>query len=313
MSNFGLIGTITSDHITQDSGRTYHGLGGILYQAAVLCGLGEDVFLHANCGLEMKTDFEDLIGGWKTLRREGLRFVEGSGNQVFLRYSEKLKEREEILASVVPPLDAAAVLAGISRLDMLLMVFNSGFDVTLPDWRRIMDHAECPVWLDIHSLALAKKLRVHREYVAVPDWLDYARGAAYLQANRQEVASLLGHPDRWPDPGEIPAFAEAAFGVGVKAVFVTMGKDGVRVTTPEESRLVRAPEAGAVVDTTGCGDVFCAKAMQALAGDRPVFEAAAAGVALASRAVGLAGIRETYELGAIVSEKDVSQKRLFVL
>lgn len=306
MSYFGLIGTITSDHITQDSGRTYHGLGGILYQAAVLCGLGEDVSLHANCGLEMKTEVEDLVGGWPTLRREGLRFVEGPGHQVFLRYSEKLKEREEILASVVPPLDTTAVLAGLSRLDMLLMVFNSGFEVSLPDWRRIMDRAECPIWLDIHSLVLAKKLRAHREYVAVPDWLDYAGGATYLQANRQEVASLLGHPDRWPDPGEIPAFAETAFGAGVKAVFVTMGREGVSVATPEKSRLVRAPEAGAVVDTTGCGDVFCAKTMQALAGGRPVFEAAAAGVALASRAVGLAGIRETHELGAMASKKGVS-------
>jgi hypothetical protein len=48
---------------------------------------------------------------WATLRRDGLAFVPGPGNQVSLRYSERLKEREEVLRSVVPPLDPSAVFA----------------------------------------------------------------------------------------------------------------------------------------------------------------------------------------------------------
>jgi len=75
-----------------------------------------------------------------------------------------------------------------------------------------------------------------------------------------------------------------------------MGKDGVLASTPRESRVIRAPSAARVVDTTGCGDVFCAKTMQCLALGVPVFEAAEEGVELASRAAGLAGIRETYEM-----------------
>jgi sugar/nucleoside kinase (ribokinase family) len=122
------------------------------------------------------------------------------------------------------------------------------------------------------------------------------RGVSYLQANRQEVASLLGHPERWPDVGEISAFVHEAFRFGVRAVFVTMGKEGVLAATPRESRTLRAPVADWVVDTTGCGDVFSAKTMQLLALGVPVFEAAEEGVELASRAAGLAGVRETYEL-----------------
>jgi sugar/nucleoside kinase (ribokinase family) len=50
------------------------------------------------------------------------------------------------------------------------------------------------------------------------------------------------------------------------------------------------------VDTTGCGDVFAAAAARALAGGAGIFEAVEAGVALASRAVASAGLRETFEL-----------------
>lgn len=296
MSTFGLIGTITSDYITDDAGVRCEGLGGILYQAAVFCGLKEDVLLAANCGEDLRAEVEALTRDWKTLRRDGLNFVPGAGNRVFLHYSERLKEREEVLESHVPPLEPTKILGALPSLDMLLMVFNSGFDMTLSDWRSIVDRAICPVWLDVHSLVLAKKLHAHREYISLPDWRDYVSGVGYLQANRQEVASLLGHPERLPEAGEISAFVHDAFRVGVRAVFVTMGKDGVLVAAPHEMRTVRAPEANRVVDTTGCGDVFCAKTMQLLALGVPVIEAAEEGVELASLAVSLTGVRETYEL-----------------
>ena len=129
------------------------------------------------------------------------------------------------------------------------------------------------------------------------------RGVAYLQANRQEVASLRGHPERWPTNDEIFEFAHDAFGLGVRAVFVTMGRDGVLVANPRESRTVRAPVSTRIVDTTGCGDVFCAKTMQLLALGVPVFEAAEEGVEMATRAVSLAGIRETFEMARREEER----------
>jgi len=293
---FGLIGTVTSDHITSDAGRYFQGPGGILYQAAVLCGLGEDVCLYANCGQGLKAEVENLIGNWRTLETVGLDYIPGPGHQVFLRYAKHLKEREEVLESAVPPLDPGKILADFPRLDMLLMVFNSGFDMALEDWRRIVDNAACPIWLDIHSLVLAKKLHGHREYISIPEWRNWVRGVIFLQANRQEVASLLGHPEAWPDAAEISAFVKEAIEIGVRAVFVTMGQEGALVSTAEESRIVRAPAARNIVDTTGCGDVFCAKTMQLLARGVRAFEAASAGAELASRAVGRTGVSGIYEL-----------------
>jgi len=296
MSTFGLIGTITSDTITREDGPALTGLGGILYQAAVLCGLAEDVLLYSNCGAELETEVRSLIGAWPTLCTNGLEFVPGPGNRVFLRYSGHLKEREEVLEFVVPPLDASRVLPDLDQLDMLLMVFNSGFDMTLDDWRKLAAAASCPTWLDIHSLTLARHLRRHREYKSLSDWKDWVSGISYLQANRQEVACMLGHPERWPDRSEIAAFLEDAFRIGLKAVFITMGKEGTLASTPDRSCMMRAPRAKTVVDTTGCGDVFCAGAMHGLAGGASISESASFGIQLASRAVGLAGVRKTYEM-----------------
>lgn len=298
MSTFGLIGTITSDTITHDDGRFFKGLGGILYQAAVFCGLGEEVFLYSNCGRGLRGEVRPLIEAWSTLYTNGLEFVPGPGNQVFLRYSEHLKEREEVLESAVPSFNPGKVLSDLGQIEMLLVVFNSGFDITLSDWRKIADFAGCPIWLDIHSLALAKHLHKHREYVSLDDWKEWVKGVAFLQANRQEVACMLGHPQEWPEESEIAAFVKDAFKIGVRAVFVTMGKEGVLVSIPAGSQMMRAPRAKTVVDTTGCGDVFCAGTMRRLAKGAAIAEAASFGIHLASQAVSLAGVAQTYDLAA---------------
>jgi hypothetical protein len=293
---FGLIGTVTADRIVREKGGLFEGLGGVLYQASVLCGLNEKVRLFSHCGIELETLVEETIRDWPGLDRSGFRYVPGPGNRVELRYSERLKEREEVLRSVVPALDPGLILPRLEGLDALLVVFNSGYDLDLPGWRSIVDHAGCPIWLDTHSLVLDKIIGSHRDYFALPDWRDWISGTTYLQANRQELACLIGRPERWPGEKETEAFAGLAFRAGVRAVFVTMGKEGVLVLTPDGIRTAGAPRADHVVDTTGCGDVFCARALQLIVGGASAFEAAAAGVALASKAAGRAGVRATFEM-----------------
>jgi hypothetical protein len=262
----------------------------------VFAGLGERVRLFSNCGADLAPLVEATLEGWPGLDRTGLRYVPGPGNQVFLRYADRLKEREEVLRSVVPALDPGPILTRLAGLGAFLAVFNSGYDLDLPGWRSVVEALACPLWLDTHSLVLAKTIGSPRDYVALSDWRSWISGVAYLQANRQELACLIGRSERWPDEQEIRAFAGEAFEIGVRALFVTLGQDGVLVLTPGKVRTVRAPKADVVVDTTGCGDVFCARALQLLERGASVFEAAEAGVVLASRAVGRAGVRATYEM-----------------
>ncbi len=300
---FGLIGTVTYDIISYESGQTFQGLGGVLYQAAFLCGLGQQVYLYTNLGKDLAKDVEALTKDWLTLHREGIKFVPGPGNRVNLHYPEK-GERVEILESVVPPLDPEPIIPDLPKLAMLLLIINSGFDIELEDWRRIVRSSTCPIWLDIHSLPLEKKLGLPREYRSLAEWREWTEGVDYLQANRKEVALMLGLSQRLPTEDEITDFSQETFRIGVKALFVTLGKEGAFVLSPETSKKIRSPEIGAIVDTTGCGDVFCAATAAKLARGIPAFEAASFGIHLASKAATISGIGETYLL-ALSSKKEL--------
>jgi sugar/nucleoside kinase (ribokinase family) len=292
---FGLIGTITQDIITQASGRVLSGLGGILYQAAGLCGLDQDVTLYTNVSQDMFPLVKSLIDRWPTCEGVGIGIVPRPGNRVFLHYPEE-GERAEVLESHVPPLQPDSVLADLPRIAFLILVINSGFDIALPDWRRIVRRAQCPIWFDVHSLVLTQELHRVRRYRALPEWQDWAEGVTYLQANLKEVAAMLGEPERIPSRENLTLFGDRVFSLGIKGVFITLGSEGVRVITPGSFRKIASPRAGEVVDTTGCGDIFCAGAAALLSAGADPIEAAAFGVELASEAAGVSGIEQNYDL-----------------
>lgn len=293
----GLIGTISRDEIAYADGRRFRQLGGILYQTAALCGLGERARLFANLADDLAPDVEPLLSGWKTLDRSGTARVPGPGNLVHLFYPER-GERREVLESAVPGLLPERIVPRLPGLDLLVMVVNSGYDLSLDAWREVADAAACPVWFDVHSLTLACVLGAPRAYRAVPEWRDWARGAAYLQANRKEVACMLGRPDREPGPGEIDRFCREALDLGLEAVFITLGKEGGLAVTLEGPRRIGLRESGPPLDTTGCGDVFAAATAARLAAGEEPFAAASFGIALASLSASLAGVNEVYQLAA---------------
>lgn len=293
--NFGLIGTVTHDFISFDSGQSFEGLGGVLYQAAVLCALGKEVFLYTNLGEELAKDLESITRDWTTLHKEGIRPVPGPGNKVYLHYPSQ-GERVEVLKSVVPPLDSSQLLKKITDFGMLIMIVNSGFDLELSEWRKIVKAASCPVWLDIHSLLLSRELNVQRKYLTLFEWKDWIKGVSFVQANAKEVATMLGQPDKVISELDISSFAAMAFKRGAKAVFVTLGKEGVFVLTRERSEKIKAAKTEKVVDTTGCGDVFCAAAAAKLSDGEDPFASASFGLELATQAVSVRGIEESYFL-----------------
>jgi len=294
-TKFGLIGTITHDFITYDSGQSFKGLGGVLYQAAVLCGLRKEVFLYTNLGEELVLEVEKITRDWKTLHKEGIRNVPGPGNLVYLHYPAG-GERVEVLRSVVPALDPGLVIEDIAQLGMLIMIVNSGFDLKLSNWRKVVQASSCPIWLDIHSLLLSRELNVQRKYLPLAEREGWIKDVSFVQANDKEVATMLGQPDKIPSEADIFRFARMAFKSGAKAVFVTLGKEGVLVLTSENSKKISAPSAEKVVDTTGCGDVFCAAAAAKLAEGEDPFASASFGLELATKAVSVKGIEETYLL-----------------
>ena len=294
MKCFGIIGTITYDVITGEGKNIHSGLGGILYQVAVLCGLGYEVNLYTNLGRELETEVRELTENWRTLNPGGINMVPGPGNRVFLDYPMD-RERIEVLRVVVPPINPDRILRDFPQLDFLVMVFNSGFDMELGDWKRVKNEAACPIWLDIHSLTLEKKIGSPRRYLPVQGWQEWVEGVDYLQANRAEVATLLGYPEKYPQFAELEKFGGMVFPLGVKAVFVTLGKEGVLLMDKNGSQSIEAMEGNAVVDTTGCGDVFCAGVAACLCEGKDLFESAVYGMRIASATVGMRGPSPVFE------------------
>ena len=188
------------------------------------------------------------------------------------------------------------MIEDLPELGMLILVVNSGFDIRLSDWRQIVRSASCPIWIDVHSLCLSRELNVPRKYLPTIEWKKWAEGVSFLQANVKEVASMCGVPDQVPSEDGLLQFGESVFDLGVKAVYLTLGKDGVLVMKPGNFMKISAPQAESVIDTTGCGDVFCSGAAVKLTSGKDPFESARFGLELASRAVEIKGIEETFRL-----------------
>jgi len=293
-SKFALLGTITYDHISYESGFSWQGLGGVLYQAAALCALRNEVYLYSNLGQQLVPEAEIITNNWSNFYGHGINLVPGPGNEVHLYYPKK-GERVEILKSAVPPLHPEQLLRDIKQFEMLIAVLNSGFDLRLEDWRKIVEVSACPLWLDIHSLSLAREFNRPRRYVPLRNSQDWIEGVTFIQANAKETASLLGHPEKSPSQREILNFGKKAFNLGTKAIFITLGKKGVLVVMPRGIETISVTKANQVVDTTGCGDVFAAATAAKLAEGMELVQAALFGLELASEAVSARGIEETYQ------------------
>ena len=81
-------------------------------------------------------------------------------------------------------------------------------------------------------------------------------------------------------------------------MFVTLGHTGVLVISPGYMRRVALSGTVNALDTTGCGDVFCAATAANLVRGASLFEAARFGVELAAKAAETKGIDETFALAS---------------
>ncbi|MBD3413665.1 MAG: hypothetical protein GF421_04435 [Candidatus Aminicenantes bacterium] len=291
----GLLGSITRDVISFSSGKVNKGLGGVLYPASVLCGLQKNVCLMTNMAEDLASDVFRMVQCWPTMQLSEIKRVSGPGNRVHLFYPEQ-GERQEVLKSAVPPLKPERIINRLPGLDFLVLLMISGLDITLKNWNKIKKKAKCPLWMDVHSLALSPELGQIRKYTSIENWPEWVSGVDYVQANQKEAASMMGHPERNPDEEELSFFGQSVLKQGVKAVFITLGEKGILVISPEGNRMMRSDENSDVVDTTGCGDVFCGAAASVLAEGRKVTDAVRFGLKLASRAAGRAGIQDTYQM-----------------
>jgi sugar/nucleoside kinase (ribokinase family) len=116
----------------------------------------------------------------------------------------------------------------------------------------------------------------------MPDLMQGARSFLphidYLLPNEEQALLMSG-------AGGVEEAATALLGEGPTAVLVTLGGEGSLIATA--SGITRVPALDVpVVDTTGCGDAYCAGFIAGLVDGREVVGAARLGTALAARVAG---------------------------
>ncbi|MBS3941371.1 MAG: ribokinase [Actinobacteria bacterium] len=102
-----------------------------------------------------------------------------------------------------------------------------------------------------------------------------------LVPNRTELAQLGGVD---ADLDDIDEIADVARTLGLPAVTVTLGGQGVLCVTPSAVTHLKAPAID-VVDTTGAGDAFCAGLVDALIDGADLESAARFGMVVAGKAI----------------------------
>ncbi|MFD0904264.1 carbohydrate kinase family protein [Actinomadura sediminis] len=133
---------------------------------------------------------------------------------------------------------------------------------------------------------------------------DLLKGAAaflphvdHVLPNREQAAAMTGESD--PERAALALRAE-----GPATVVVTLGGDGSLLATADGVRHLPALPVD-VVDTTGCGDAYCAGFVTALVRSRPVAEAARWGTAAAATvAQGLGSDAGLTDLDAVLALLD---------
>jgi sugar/nucleoside kinase (ribokinase family) len=100
----------------------------------------------------------------------------------------------------------------------------------------------------------------------------------YLLPNEEQALMLTGAAT--PEEAAAALLAE-----GPRGVLITLGAEGSLIATPEGTTRVDALDVP-VVDTTGCGDAYCAGFIAGLLGGRDVIGSARLGTVAAARVAG---------------------------
>ncbi len=283
----GVIGTFVWDkiHGRDPAAPVVEEWGGITYALGALDAALPtewEVVPLVKVGEDLAREARAFLGTMRRLAPDGAPIVVPfPNNRVTLRYLDSAR-RTEVLSGGIPGWSWLGLKPLLAGLDALYINLISGWELDLETALLIRQHFTGPIYLDIHSLLLARQadgLRTPR-HLAPEEIVGWCRTADLLQVNEDELALLAADP---------LALAATAIAQGVRALTVTLGARGaVYVAAPGFDVLgdVRNPvtQGGAVrtalmpavpvldngeLDPTGCGDVFGATYFsRLLAGDR---------------------------------------------
>ena len=253
-----VVGSINRDTICTPDGTRTESYGGILYSIAALAQIGcATIFPVCNVGKDVEDAVRRLLGSWRCVQLDGVRFVSERNPHCFLTYDSRNRKQETLLGGV--PALAIEQLRPFLDCDAVCFNFITGMELDLPTLRSFRREASGLVLMDVHSLTLGIDSRRRRFFRVPPGWEAWLACADVVQLNEHEAGLLAGAPLRSVQAtGE---FGEKVLALGSCALLITRGEDGadsvVRNTRGGvEVQRYPARSADVPVDETGCGDAF---------------------------------------------------------
>ncbi len=254
-----VIGTINNDLIIGPDSHRIRSLGGMLYNIRALGQLlGERAVIMpvTRVGDDLAETVAASLAASGNVDLSAVRVVAGPHNQCIIRY-QSVSERVETLSGWVGAVGWGQIEQALSA-DMILINFISGRDITWHNLQRLRRAFNGPLYIDLHSRALALA-RDGRRYLRRPGrWREYVHCADFLQMNEYEYAAIAGEP-----PGEASCINFARRNLRTRAaLLVTLGAQGYLLAERRGKQIrfmrCRATKTLTSCETTGCGDVFAA-------------------------------------------------------
>lgn len=269
----GVIGTMVWDTIwrSRDVRSPTEEWGGISYALAAADAM-RPIPLRVRPILKLGRDLSEA--GFRFLHDlpvvenvEHVAVVESPNPRVELRYEEGVRRCERITGGV-PPWSWPELEPRIRGCDALYVNFITGDELGLEVAKTLRRQFRGPIYVDIHSLLLARGPGGERSPRPLMRWAEWLRCFDAVQVNEAELGTLS---KPWGDPW---AFAAEMVGREPALIFVTLGERGaayimaadalplrdrfrpsVQIVGPVQTGKVAAVDR-AEGDPTGCGDVW---------------------------------------------------------
>lgn len=293
-----VVGTVVADEIARPGREPTIDLGGIAYTVGALSSLaGDRLEIVPLCRVAADLA-EQVAAAWTGLagvRLDHLLRCAGHHTRVRLDYTVAglaPGERREILQHPLAPLRTEEI-EPVGGIDLALVNCVSGFDVRIDALEQLA--ARCPVYLDVHSLALSRTPDGTRAPQPVVDGARWLACADWVQCNEGEARALA-------PTGELVAALTALLRRAgrPRCLLLTQGAAGATVISARgEAQRIAAPRFSAG-DPTGAGDAFGAAFVAATMAGCAELEAAGQAVAAATAACTLDGAAQLRHLAAAI-------------
>lgn len=217
-----------------------------------------EIYPVCNLGYDVYDEVVAILKRLGNVRLDGINKVRRKNNHAVL-FVDQNNQRQEILRNRVPTLSFDQVRPFLDG-DAVLVNFISGFDIGLPDLKRVRRNTSALILMDVHSLTLGIRKDGERFFKAPRLWRDYVKQADILQSNLAELSVLSGK--NLASLREIRDFGDYILSLGPNVLLVTMGEDGAvmfcKVGRTRSSKRCEGIQIRRFKDATGCGDVFSA-------------------------------------------------------